>query len=424
MRLPQELCEAIVDQFTLEDRPTLLNCTLVCRFFAVRAQKILFRTISLGRPSKTFNLDVVSIKHPTQRFLTLINGSSRLATYVEEVDITDDAHLSFYREERSWIRHDTVLHTILSKLDGLRQFSIRGNFTGNRLNFKAWHERLKHTVLMKCQSSLLTKISLNHLRNVPASILTQAPALQSIYSFNTAYMIDQTPPAQRGDRPKLDSVDLTMTSYNDWTTFYPWLLDVENSLDLTALTMFALKVDFLRDTGPDDAIEPINAIAWAVRQCAPTVEFLTLFCPIEGVFSDEFEAKDTALTPRSLVAPDGRAPVRRPQCNAAPPRTGLARDVVDGPDPRRAARPPPLAHRRAAPCSRGYARRPLLHPRPPGDGPRCGGRGGLGGARAGDYPPCGSCVRGRARGALRAVRAGGAGAYRGAPTRPTRARDC
>ena len=285
MRLPQELCEAIVDYLTPEDRPTLLNCTLANHFFAVRAQKILFRTISLGRPSKTVDLrrNTVSIKHPSHRFLSILNSSPCLAAYVEEVYITDNDHNTSYREERSWIRQDTVLHTILDKLDSLRGFSVAGNLTGNRLNFKAWHDRLKDVILTKCQSSLLTKISLTYLRNVPVSILTQAPALESIYSFNTAYTIDYTTPAQRGDRPKLDCLEITMTSYNDWTTFYPWLLAAEHGLDLTALTVLTLKVDFVRDTGLDDAIEFINAIAQVVRQCTATVVSLTLLCPVEGM---------------------------------------------------------------------------------------------------------------------------------------------
>ena len=258
-------------------------CEVVNHFFAVRAQKILFGTISLGRPSKTFNSNVVSIKHPSHRFLSLLNRSPRLAAYVEEVDITDNAHLSFYREERSWIRQDTVLHTILDKLDRLRRFSITGNLTGNRLNFKAWHERLKDVILTKCQSSLLTTISLTCLRNVPVSILTQAPALRSIDSLNTAYIIDYTSPAQRGNRPKLDCLELTMTSYYDWSTFYPWLLDADSGLDLTALTVLTLKVDFVRDTGLDDAIEFINAIARVVRQYTATVVSLTLLCPVESM---------------------------------------------------------------------------------------------------------------------------------------------
>ena len=338
MRLPQELFEAIVDHLTHEDWPTLLNCALVNHFFAVRAQKILFGTISLGRPSKTFNSNVVSIKHPSHRFLSILNSSPRLTAYVEEVYITDNDHNTSYREERSWIRQDTVLHTILDKLDSLRGFSVAGNLTGNRLNFKAWHERLKDVILTKCQSSLLTKISLTYLRNVPVSILTQAPALESIFSCNTAYIIDYTTPAQRGDRPKLDCLEITMTSYNDWATFYPWLLDAEYGLDLTALTVLTLRVGrFVRDTGPDDAIEPIDAIAWAVHQCTATLVSLSLVCPDEGMcIYIIFGSKDLMLTPFSLIQLHGRTPVCRLWRNATPSFSVPTRDAMDGPDPRHA----------------------------------------------------------------------------------------
>ncbi len=150
MRLPQELCDAVVDCLTPEDhRPTLLNCTLVNHFFAVRAQKILFRTISLGRPSTLVDirLNTVSVNRPSHRFLSILNSSPHLAAYVKEVYISDKNHNTPYREKRSWIRQDTVLHTILDKLDSLRGLSIAGNIIGNRLNFKAWHKRLKDVIL-------------------------------------------------------------------------------------------------------------------------------------------------------------------------------------------------------------------------------------------------------------------------------------
>ncbi|KAF8191154.1 hypothetical protein BJ912DRAFT_304191 [Pholiota molesta] len=172
------------------DRLALQNCALVCHLFALRAQRILFKSITLSRPHKGFRWNVLSLRHPSRRFFTLLNGSPHLGTYVEELEIADNAHLSFYREELSWIRQDMALPIIVAKLDNLRHLSISGNHTGNRLNFNAWTEALKSALLKRCQSPLLTKISLKYVRNVPISIFLQAPALESVDLFKSVFIVD------------------------------------------------------------------------------------------------------------------------------------------------------------------------------------------------------------------------------------------
>lgn len=285
MRLPPELCEAIVDQIPAEDWLTLQNCALVCRFFALRAQKILFKKITLVRPIKTLNFNTVYLRQPTRRFLSVINSSPRLGGYVEEVEITDNAHLNFYREELSWIRRDTTLPVILYKLDKIQRLSISGNVTGNRLNFRAWDEDLKHTILMKFQSPLLTGISLSFVRNIPVSIFTNAPALESVNLFKSVFIVDGAlSPARRASRPKLKTLELTMTTHYEWTSFYPWLMDEENSLDLTDLIALALHVDAPEGL-PDDPMPFVSAVAWLVRRCSATLRHLRLFYPPEGIQS-------------------------------------------------------------------------------------------------------------------------------------------
>jgi hypothetical protein len=281
IRLPPELCEAIIDQIPTQDRLALQNCALVCHLFALRAQRILFKSITLSRPHKGFRWNVLSLRHPSRRFFTLLNGSPHLGTYVEELEIADNAHLSFYREELSWIRQDMALPIIISKLDNLRHLSISGIHTGNRLNFNAWTEALKSALLKRCQSPLLTKISLKYVRNVPISIFLQAPALESVDLFKSVFIVDGVlPVSSQAYKPKLREFTYTATTYYEWTSFYPWLLnDDGGGLDLTFLTYLSLHVDFNGHVGID---KDIDAIAWIVRQCAGTVERLSLFYPPEG----------------------------------------------------------------------------------------------------------------------------------------------
>ncbi len=128
-----------------------------------------------------------------------------------------------------------------------------------------------------------------------------------------------------------------MTSYNDWATFSPCLLDAEYGLDLTALTVLALRVSFVSDDGPGHAIEPINAVAWAVRQCTATLVSLTLVCPNEGMcIYIVFGSKDLMLTPFSLIQSHGRTFVCGLWRNATPSYSVPTRDAMDGSDPRHA----------------------------------------------------------------------------------------
>lgn len=280
IRLPPELCEAIIDQIPTRDCLSLQNCALVCHLFALRAQRILFKSIILSRPHKGFRWNVLSLRHPSRRFFMLINGSPHLQNYVEDLEIADNAHLSFYREELSWIRQDMALPIIISKLDNLRHLSISGNHTGNRLNFNAWTEALKSAILKKCQSSLLTKISLTYVRNVPISIFLQAPALESVHLFKSVFIVDGVlPVSSQVYRPKLREFTYTATTYYEWTSFYPWLLNYDGGIDLTFLTYLSLHVDFSVHEGVE---RDVDAVAWIVRQCAGTVERLSLFYSPEG----------------------------------------------------------------------------------------------------------------------------------------------
>ncbi|KAF9486241.1 hypothetical protein BDN70DRAFT_889612 [Pholiota conissans] len=280
IRLPPELLEAIVDQIPFEERPTLQSCALVCRLFTPRAQRTLFRSITLGRPHKGFRWDVLSLRHPSRRFFGHMNAYPHLQRYVEELEITDNAHLTFYREELSWLRSDPVLSLILAQLQGLRQLRIAGNYIGNRLNFRAWTEALKRAVLGRCQSELMTRISLECMRNVPVAMLMQAPALEVLEVRKCVFVRDEVPAeGSRVFRPRLREFWYSARSLYEWASFYPWLMDEERGVDWTGVELLSLDVSFgLRE---DIKEKDMDSIAWIIRQCAATVGILSLFYPVQ-----------------------------------------------------------------------------------------------------------------------------------------------
>lgn len=86
--LPQELVENIIDELaslqlplgevtTLLSREALISCTLVCRNWLPRSSHFLFRKLS------------ISTHESCARFLSVLQGSSRLARYVRELSLKD-----------------------------------------------------------------------------------------------------------------------------------------------------------------------------------------------------------------------------------------------------------------------------------------------------------------------------------------------
>ncbi|KAF8970397.1 hypothetical protein BDZ97DRAFT_91858 [Flammula alnicola] len=299
--LPPELYEAIIDH--IDDYVSLQNCALVCHLFALRCQKALFHSIRLGRPVRNFKNNIVSTQHPSQRFLEIISNFPHLCGYVKELEITDGARLNFYREELSWIRKDRALHDILPKLDSLGALCIAGNPTGNRLNFRAWNPDLKLAILLKCHSSAssLTKIALTRVRNIPVTLFSHAPALESLYLFKAIFVPAEFPTVERAcHRPKLKELYITTTTHNEWSSIYPWLLDEDHSLDLTSLTSLSLHVDFIPEDLLEMSADDINAISWIVHRSANTIKVLRLFYPEEVTMRTTF--KETFLDLGSMEA--------------------------------------------------------------------------------------------------------------------------
>ncbi|KDR76494.1 hypothetical protein GALMADRAFT_139422 [Galerina marginata CBS 339.88] len=288
LQLPPELLEIIIGHVEAE---SLKVCALVCRGFAHHCQKRLFKRITLERPFQSVKRDTVHKVWPAQRFYEVLSKSPNLCKLVEELEISDAAFKSLYREELSWIRKDSNLSKILPILNNLKGLIIQGNDIGSGLDFRAWEPELKLAIWRKCQS--LSKISLVFMRNVPLTLLKFAPSLKTLSLYQILFIPDDSTlssaaePTTPAIQAQLKSLNIWTISNDEWTSLHPWLLFESRSVDLSHLVRLNLHVGFLGEEtlgGPSTAFDAVTQL---VHRSSKTVKSLTIFFP-EDVASPSY----------------------------------------------------------------------------------------------------------------------------------------
>jgi hypothetical protein len=290
--LPTEIYESILDELA-ESPETLRACALVCHLFAQRAQKLLFSSICLTRPTKVFKraLGIRSYVWPSMWFLQIISSSPCLTGHVKSLIVSDTAHLQFYREELSWIRSDNTVHQILPRLTNLKELGLEGNFRGSGLNFRKWGDNLRVGILEQCSSERLVVIRLTCVRNVPLSLLGLAPGLETLVLKKVLFLPDFTAEEvfylqryaklkERSPPARLKHLSVTMTISDEWRTIYPWLA---SHLDLTHIKILDLYIDF-EGALEEKVEEGLQAISNLLRGCSATLETLRFLMPEQSGF--------------------------------------------------------------------------------------------------------------------------------------------
>lgn len=284
--LPPELYEAIIDHLD-DDNNTLKQCALVSHFFAHRCQQLLFKSVTLARPFKQFEGNIVSKNWPSQNLYRILVSSPHLSQLIQELEITDGTLMNFYREEMSWIRKDSDVTRILPLLDKLQALLIAGNHMGSRLNFRAWKSPLKFAILRKAPS--LSTIYLAYIRNVPWMIFKSVPSLKSLALYQVSFVPDDATvlpvdPELDADskQAKLETLHIKTTSREEWRSLYLWLQIDNGSFDLDHLIDLTLDIDFIFQELQTNGSEELHGIAWLIRRCSSSLKSLHLFFPEEG----------------------------------------------------------------------------------------------------------------------------------------------
>ncbi|PPQ82524.1 hypothetical protein CVT25_007133 [Psilocybe cyanescens] len=269
VQLPPEILESVVDQLH-DDPPSLMQCSLVCRRFANRGQKHLFRRVVLDRPSRIFKGNMISQFYPAESFLYLINHYPHICKLVLELKISDEHKISYYREQNSWIRTDRAIAKILPMLCALEELIIDGNHLGTRLNFKCWKEELKSTILLKSQS--LRRLSLSLVRNVPLLLLNDMPNLECLRLNSVYFTPDDLPAMHFPNKARLRTFDIASYVGDDWPSLYPWLQSTKCNIDMTHLVAVSLMIN-PADMAPSDQLHSISSL---LRGCANNLKHLHL----------------------------------------------------------------------------------------------------------------------------------------------------
>ena len=285
-RLPPELYEAVIDQLD-GDSDALGRCSLVSRFFARKCQQLLFKSITLGRPFKQFEGDIVSRNWPSQKLHQILASSPHLSHLIRQLEISDATAMNFYREELSWIRRDSDVARVLPLLQNLESLVIAGNHLGSRMNFRAWKRELKFAVLLK--ASTVTSISLAYVRNVPWMIFKSVPALKTLHLYQVSFVpndatilpIDRELDAN-STQARLETLHIKTTSREEWRSLYLWLQIDDGSFCFDHIVDLSLDIDFVAQEPPVNISQELQGISWLIRRCSSSLQNLDLFFPEEG----------------------------------------------------------------------------------------------------------------------------------------------
>jgi len=314
--LPAEIYELIIDVL-FDSRQTLRSCALVCHLFAQRAQKHLFARVDFTRPVRTAKRILGRYIWPTERFLQLLTVSPHIAPHVKHLHISDELHLEPYNEERSWIRRDTSLTSVLPYLEEVETLSIAG-YDGRRtwLKFGEWSLGLRCEILCICQCSKLTRLSFSSVQDLPMSLLDRAPNLMELVLTNVLVVPDhytaeqfqvyhqqqQEEGVQEEDgtlyrdgelalcgrrRAQLKALDITATNWAQWHAFH--LFSRYFHLDFSHIRTLDLHITYtspianvLSAVGSELGGPGRQAITDLVHGCKAMLETLRLHIPKDG----------------------------------------------------------------------------------------------------------------------------------------------
>ncbi|RDB27820.1 hypothetical protein Hypma_002282 [Hypsizygus marmoreus] len=169
--IPYDITAAIFHELQ-DDRPALLNCSTVCRAFAVISQTQLFRSICLSSSKK-------SLLCP--KLYRLLTHSSHIAPLIRHLTIwagwrrfTEGTVL----KPVSWVFTEPTLAPLLSMLSDLKSLDIDSStFT---LDWYKLPPDLQSSLLRLFQTPTLTSIDLKCM-SMPGSVFAQAAQLENLH---------------------------------------------------------------------------------------------------------------------------------------------------------------------------------------------------------------------------------------------------
>lgn len=288
-QLPIEICDSIID-ILHDDKPSLMQCSLVCRRFVYHSQRLLFRRIVLHCPLKISKNNIVTLFYPAEAFFLTITRSPHLCKLVMTLEISNkrdecysEANRTYDVDKSLWMYTDCTIFKILPLLCALEELIITGHCSYRpAFNFTSLKEELQSAVLSKSQ--FLRRLSLSKMNNVPLALLNNIPILESLHLNHVKFSSD-------GPFPSIDSPYQTKlkdfqicSSCDTWSSLYPWLQSKNCSIDVTHLTELRLAVL------PSGYIPngSVDSMSWILRGCANTLKHLQLCYPNEGKYESPY----------------------------------------------------------------------------------------------------------------------------------------
>ncbi|TFK18366.1 hypothetical protein FA15DRAFT_698064 [Coprinopsis marcescibilis] len=257
-KFPTELIQHALG-YLKDDKVSLSEASLVCTAFLGPCQKILFSTIKFAQSSYETTAKRYS---PGKEFLTILQASPHLATYVRRVEISDRRSLPL--KSSGWLRSDQAFPAVLNIMSANRITSLQIS----RVNWTSQPKDTQTAILTLLSSSFLESLAFFEC-NLPFEIFSHGgPSFRRLSAFSTQDTLVSC--SKNAGRPKvrLESFDLTFPSS---TALINFTLNSSNIIDVKGLKRLSARI--IRRGAHIGDLEPLlkvcgsslETFAWAYR---------------------------------------------------------------------------------------------------------------------------------------------------------------
>ncbi|KAF9050332.1 hypothetical protein BJ165DRAFT_998094 [Panaeolus papilionaceus] len=265
MALPQELIDAIID--TLEDDvESLRKCTLVSSAFLTRAQKHLFRQITLSSGQTTL----------PARLTNLLSESPHISRTITSLRVVQKKQKRT-KGSQAWLHID---NSLTDALPSIREFSLECATWASWSSFPSVTKSAFHSLFA---SGTLVRLTLDSISDVPYQLLECVPTLQELHLKNAAFKIPDTFDEIQLPLPfkkaRLTHLHISGHVFEPIQPFVEWMLTSCSCLDLSGLQHFTLLIPYDCGAMLADQVDVINRV---VVMCSHSLKELNIIPSLGG----------------------------------------------------------------------------------------------------------------------------------------------
>ncbi|PPQ73433.1 hypothetical protein CVT24_008137 [Panaeolus cyanescens] len=284
MSLPQELIDTIID-IVQDDAHTLQQCSLVSTAFLTRAQKHLFREITLSSSHLT---------RPT-RLTHLLAESPHLTDAISSLHIIERKRKRSKRNPtgtNGWLQSDNShLGPVLSKLPSLKELMLE---CADCISWTSLASNTRHALEQSVfATGGLVRLILDSIFDVPYHLFENLSSLQELTLKNGSILgpdliaskVDGAKGplmvVRRQSKARLRRLHISGYVFEPMQEFIEWMLREDISwVDLSGLEYFTLLFQYDSGAALGDQVDVINSV---VQRCSKSLKEMHVIPSLAGL---------------------------------------------------------------------------------------------------------------------------------------------